>query len=71
MIQRRKFSNSKKMAWTIIIISTILTTYSIYHGLEGIGVAIWTSGIPSGVGLYINKQFQMRKEFEATVNSEK
>lgn len=59
-----KYSNSKKMAWVLVVITTILTSYAIYNKLEGIGVAIWTTGIPSAVGLYINKQYQLRKEKE-------
>ena len=59
-----RISNSKKMAWVLVIITTLLTTYSIYNKLEGIAVAIWTTGIPSAVGLYINKQYQLRKEKE-------
>lgn len=59
-----KYSKSKKMAWFLVIITTLLTTYSIYNKLEGIGVAIWSTGIPSAVGLYINKQYQLRKEKE-------
>lgn len=59
-----KYSKSKKMAWFLVIITTLLTAYSIYNKLEGIGVAIWSTGIPSAVGLYINKQYQLRKEKE-------
>ena len=59
-----KYSKSKKMAWFLVIITTLLTVYSIYKSMEGIGVAIWSTGIPSAVGLYINKQYQLRKEKE-------
>lgn len=52
------------MAWVLLVITTLLTTYAIYNKLEGIGVAIWSTGIPSAVGLYINKQYQLRKEKE-------
>lgn len=60
----RKMSGSKKMAWLLLAITTLLTTYSIYSSMEGIGVAIWSLGIPSAVGLYANKQYQLRKEHE-------
>ena len=63
-IGKMRISNSKKMAWVLVVISTLLTTYAIYNKLEGIGVAIWSTGIPSAVGLYINKQYQLRKEKE-------
>lgn len=59
-----KYSKSKKMAWFLVIITTLLTAFAIANKLEGIGVAIWTTGIPSAVGLYINKQYQLRKEKE-------
>ena len=59
-----RISNSKKMAWVLVVISTLLTVFAIANKLEGIGVAIWTTGIPSAVGLYINKQYQLRKEKE-------
>ena len=61
---QRKYSNSKKLAWFLVSITTILTTYSIYKELEGIAVAIWSTGIPSSIGLYVNKQYQLRKELE-------
>lgn len=60
----QKYSNSKKLAWTLVFITTLLTGYAIYQKLEGVAVAIWSSGIPSAVGLYINKQYQLRKEYE-------
>ena len=63
-IGKMRISNSKKMAWVLVVISTLLTVYSIYKSMEGIGVAIWSTGIPSAVGLYINKQYQLRKEKE-------
>ena len=56
-----KYSKSKKLAWVLVIITTLLTAYSIYKSMEGIGVAIWSTGIPSAVGLYANKQYQLRK----------
>lgn len=59
-----KYSNSKKMSWVLLVITTLLTTYAIYNKLEGIAVAIWSTGVPSAVGLYINKQYQLRKEKE-------
>jgi len=49
------------MAWLLVIITTLLTTFAIHKGLEGIGVAVWSTGIPSAVGLYANKQYQLRK----------
>lgn len=65
----RKMSGSKKMAWLLLAITTLLTTYSIYSSMEGIGVAIWSLGIPSAVGLYANKQYQLRKEYEIESNN--
>ena len=65
----KKMSGSKKMAWLLIAITTLLTTYSIYSSMEGIGVAIWSLGIPSAVGLYANKQYQLRKEYEIESNN--
>lgn len=59
-----KYSNSKKLAWVIVGITTILTAYAIYNKLEGVAVAIFSTGIPAAVGLYINKQYQLRKEYE-------
>lgn len=64
IIGKMRISNSKKMAWVLVVISTLLTVFAIANKLEGIGVAIWTTGIPSAVGLYINKQYQLRKEKE-------
>ena len=63
-IGKMRISNSKKMAWVLVVISALLTTYAIANKLEGVGVAIWSTGIPSAVGLYINKQYQLRKEKE-------
>ena len=60
----RRISNSKKMSWVLLVITTLLTSYAIYNKLEGIGVAIWSTGVPSAVGLYANKQYQLRKEKE-------
>ena len=54
-------NKSKKFAIGIAVVTTLLTAYAINQGLEGIGTAIWSTGIPSAVGLYINKQFQDRK----------
>lgn len=65
----KKMSGSKKMAWLLLAITTLLTTYSIYSSMEGIGVAIWSLGIPSAVGLYANKQYQLRKEYEIESNN--
>jgi len=65
----KKMSGSKKMAWLLFAITTLLTTYSIYSSMEGIGVAIWSLGIPSAVGLYANKQYQLRKEYEIESNN--
>lgn len=59
-----RISNSKKMSWLLLVITTLLTTYAIYSKLEGVGVAIWSTGVPSAVGLYANKQYQLRKEKE-------
>lgn len=66
---QRKYSNSKKLAWVLVTITTLLTTYSIYKELEGIAAAIWSTGIPSSIGLYINKQYQLRKELEVNSKS--
>ncbi|NLK09658.1 MAG: hypothetical protein GX317_01665 [Staphylococcus equorum] len=56
-----RISNSKKMAWLLVIITTLLTAFAIHKKLEGVGIAIWSTGIPSAVGLYANKQYQLRK----------
>lgn len=61
MTNTKKYSRSKVMAWSILSITTILTAYSISKELEGVATAIWSTGVPSAVGLYINKQFQDRK----------
>lgn len=61
-------TGSRKLAWVITALATILTGYAIHEGLEGIGVAIWTTGIPAAVGLYANKQYQERKVKEIEKN---
>lgn len=62
----RKYGKSKIMAWSILAVATILTAYSISKELEGVATAIWSTGIPSAVGLYASKQFQDRKWAEIT-----
>jgi len=54
-------SNSKKLAYLLVGVTSILTSFAIYKSLEGIGTAIWSTGIPSAIALYANKQFQDRK----------
>lgn len=56
-----KYSRSKKLAWAILSISTILSTYAIYSNLEGAAIAFWSVGVPAAAGLYANKQYQDRK----------
>lgn len=57
-------TGSRKLAWAITMLATALTAYSIHKGLEGLGVAIWSVGIPAATGLYVNKQYQERKTKE-------
>ena len=63
---KTKLSRSKLLSFIILGITTILTAYGIYSNLEGVATAIWSTGVPSSVGLYINKQFQDRKWGEIT-----
>jgi hypothetical protein len=59
-----KYSRSKKFAWTLLAITSILTALAIVYELEGVAVGVWASGIPSAAALYSNKQYQDRKKLE-------
>lgn len=58
---KKRLSNSKLLSCVILGITTLLTSFAISKELEGVATAVWSTGIPSAVGLYINKQFQDRK----------
>jgi len=60
----KNLTTSRKTAIFIIISTVALTGICAFKGLEGLGAAVWTSGIIAGPGLYANKQYQERKTLE-------
>lgn len=48
--------NSKKFAWVLLAITTMLAAYAISKELEGAVMAIFSSGTMAAAGLYANKQ---------------
>lgn len=57
----KRRNRSKLLTWVIVGITTLLSGYAIYSKLEGAAVAFWSTGIPSAIALYANKQYQDRK----------
>ena len=58
---------SKKMAWAIAGVTTILTFYALSLKLESAAGLIFGAGIPSAVALYTSKQYNDRKRLELNV----
>lgn len=50
-------TGSRTMAWTILGTTILLTGFAIAKSMEGIASTIFVTGIPSAIGLYINKQW--------------
>jgi len=59
-----KTARSKKFAWTLLAITTLLTGYCVSQGYEGAGSAIFSTGTLAAVGLYANKQHTDNKKLE-------
>ena len=57
-------SGSKKFAWTVLFLATMLSGTALYLKQEGAAMAFWSTGVPSAVALYANKQHQDRKKLE-------
>lgn len=64
MVEKYKYSRSKKFAWTILGIGSLLTGISLSLRMEGAAVAIWSTAVTSAVAMYANKQYQERKKIE-------
>ena len=64
----KRRNQSKHIAKILLGATIALTGFSIYMKLESIGAAIWATGIPSAVALYMNKQYQDRKWGEIESN---
>jgi hypothetical protein len=57
-------SRSKVFSITIFVVTSLLSGYSVFNGMEGAASAIFSTGVTASVGLYANKQYQLRKEKE-------
>ena len=57
---------SRSKIFSIIIYATtvLITGYAIYKGLDGVASAVFSTGVTASTGLYVNKQYQLRKEKE-------
>ena len=62
----KRITTSRKLAIAIVVGTFLLTGICALKGLEGLGTAIWSTGIVTGPALYANKQHQERKIVEAT-----
>ena len=63
-MEKKRASRSKKFSIFIAGATIALTAFSIVNGMEGAASAIFSTGITASVGLYANKQYQLRKERE-------
>lgn len=62
------YSKSKVFSIIIYITTVLITIYAIFKGLEGVASAVFSTGVTASTGLYINKQYQLRKEKEIKNN---
>jgi len=65
------YSKSKIFAICIFIISSLLSGYCAYKGLEGATSAIFSTGTLASTGLYANRQYQETKRISLQNQKEK
>jgi hypothetical protein len=63
-VKENYYSKSKRFAWALLAIATMLSVLAMFLKMEGAAVAFWSTSIPSAVLLYSNKQYQERKKME-------
>lgn len=61
-------SRSKVFSIIMYVTTVLITVYAIYKGLEGVASAVFSTGVTASTGLYVNKQYQLRKEKEINNN---